>query len=85
MKVKRIDLDDEEMPQKVVVELSHDEAVYVALLVGKQTGTSSEDVVPGGSELGSSVYYGLTGGVFNRFYDDGVTDAAKQTRRRASS
>jgi hypothetical protein len=84
MKVKRIDLDDEEIPERVLVELSHDEAVYVALLIGKQTGTDSENIIPGGAEFGSSVYYGLTGGVFNRFYDDGVNDAAEATRRRAS-
>ena len=84
MKVKRIDLDDEEMPECIQVELSHDEAVYVALLIGKQTGTASENTMPGGAEFGSSVYYGLTGGVFNRFYEDGVDGAAEVARRRSS-
>lgn len=77
MKIKRIDLDDNEMPEKVVVELTRDEAVYIALLLGKQDGEQSERVMPGGSDLGTAVYNGLAGGVFDRFYEDGVADAAR--------
>ncbi|MGX1483412.1 hypothetical protein RKD45_002488 [Streptomyces griseus] len=76
MKVKRIDLDDEEMPERVLVELSHDEAVYLALMIGKQSGNDMNGVMPGGSRLGNSVYEGLAGGLFNRFYEDGVDGAA---------
>ena len=82
MKVKRIDLDDEEMPETVLVELTHDEAVFVALLLGKQNGPSAEEILPGGAALNDAVYYGLTGGLFNRFYDDGVNDAAHRLRTR---
>lgn len=81
MKVKRIDLDDDEVPETVTVELTHDEAVFLALFLGKQNGTEEEAVMPGGSRLGGEIYEGLTGGVFNRFYEDGVTDAAKATRK----
>lgn len=84
MKVKRIDLDDEEMPERVLVELSHDEAVYLALVLGRQNGTQAEEVMPGGSALGSGVYEGLAGGLFNRFYDDGVSGAAEAVRRRTA-
>lgn len=35
MKVKRIDLDDEQMPARIQVELSHDEATYLAVLLGQ--------------------------------------------------
>lgn len=80
MKVKRIDLDDEEMPETALVELSHDEAAYLALLLGQQNGASAEQVAPGGSRLGSAVYEGLTGGLFNRFYEDGVDGALAALR-----
>jgi hypothetical protein len=77
MKVKRIDLDDDENPETITVELTHDEAVFLALFLGKQNGVEEEAVMPGGSRLGGEIYDGLTGGVFNRFYEDGVADAAK--------
>lgn len=82
MKVKRIDLDDEEMPDRILVELTHDEAVFMALLLGKQNGNSAEEILNGGDALVSTMYCGLTGGIFNRFYDDGVSDAAQRIRNR---
>lgn len=82
MKVKRIDLDDEEMPERVLVELSHDEAVYLALLIGKQNSNDMNAVTPGGSDLGGAVYDGFTGSLFNRFYEDGVDEAARAMRAR---
>lgn len=48
MKVKRIDLDDEEMPERVLVELSHDEAVYLGLMIGRQSSNAMNEVMPGG-------------------------------------
>ena len=77
MKVKRIDLDDEETPERVTVELSHDEAVFLAVLLGQMNGVREEEILPGGSGLGSAIYYGLAGGVFNRFYENGVEEAAQ--------
>jgi hypothetical protein len=81
MKVKRIDLDDNEMPDHVLVELTHDEAVFVALLVGRMNGAAAEETLPGGAALVTSLHDGLTGGLFNRFYEDGVQDAARAVRR----
>ncbi|CAH9419462.1 hypothetical protein SGL43_06517 [Streptomyces globisporus] len=80
MKVKRIDLDDEEMPQRVLVELSHDEAAYLALLLGRQTGNDGNAIAAGGAVLGGAIYDGLTESLFNRFYEDGV-DGAKAAMR----
>ncbi|WP_045562970.1 hypothetical protein [Streptomyces sp. FxanaA7] len=82
MKVKRIGLNDEEMPESVLVELSHDEAAYLALLIGKQSGKDAEQTVTGGSSLSTAVYEGLTFGVFNRFYEDGIEGAASAMRTR---
>lgn len=82
MKVKRIDLDDEEMPERILVELSHDEAVYLAVLLGRQSPNDREAILRGGGALGGSVCDGLTGGLFNRFYEDGVNDAVAAMRGR---
>ncbi|MFD3815060.1 hypothetical protein ACFWRZ_08330 [Streptomyces rubiginosohelvolus] len=82
MKVKRIDLDDEGMPECVLVKLSHDEAVYLALLIGKQNGNDMNGVMPGGSLQGGAIYEGLAGGLFNRFYEDGVDGAVTAMRAR---
>ena len=80
MKVKRIDLDSDEMPERVLVELSHDEVTYLAVLLGRQNYTSAEAVLRGGGLLGGAVYDGLTGGIFNRFYEDGVDGAVAAMR-----
>ena len=82
MKVKRIDLDDEEMPESVLVELSHDEAAYLALLIGKQNSNDMNEVMSGGAVHGGAVYDGLTGSLFNRFYEDGVDGAVRAIRLR---
>ncbi|MBT2467872.1 hypothetical protein J7E97_08285 [Streptomyces sp. ISL-66] len=80
MKVKRIDLDDDEMPERILVELSHDEAVYLAVLLGKQSPSDREAILRGGGSLGGGVYNGLVGTVFNTFYEDGVNDAVAAMR-----
>lgn len=81
MKVKRIDLDDEQMPARIQVELSHDEATYLAVLLGQQTGDQDQQVMPGGSDLSTDIYEGLVFGVFNRFYSSGVDGAVQAARR----
>lgn len=84
MKVKRIDLDDQEMPDRIQVEMTHDEATFVAVLLGKQNGHDANAVLPGGDALNTAVYEGLAGGVFNRFYEDGIDGAAQQVRNHSS-
>lgn len=79
MLIKRIDLDDAgESPEFVHVRLTVGEALYLAALTGKQNGVSSEDVMTGGAGFNTTVYHGLTGGVFNRFYDGGVAEAMRE-------
>jgi hypothetical protein len=80
VKVKRIDLDNDENPETVTVEFTRDEAVFLALFLGKQNGTEEDAVMPGGARLAGEIYGGLTGGVFNRFYEDGVAEAARSAR-----
>jgi hypothetical protein len=80
VKLKQINLDNEEMPETVVVELTHDEAVYLALVLGSRNGIEAEEVMPGGAMLNHAVYSGLTAGMFNRFYEDGERGAAAAVR-----
>ncbi|MBM9507978.1 hypothetical protein [Actinacidiphila acididurans] len=82
MKVKQITLDDEEMPERVLLDCSHDEAVLIAALLGRQDAGDLAAVVPHGGRLGAEVYDALAGSVFNRFYDDGVAGAVDAIRRR---
>lgn len=77
MRIKRIDLDGDESPEFVHVRLTVGEALYLAALTGRQNGVSSEAVMAGGADFNSSVYGGLTGGVFNWFYDGGVEEAVR--------
>jgi hypothetical protein len=83
VKAKQISLNDDEMPESVLVELSHDEALYVALLLGRQNDHAANEVMPGGALAVNAVYDGLAGGLFNRFYHDGVREAAAALQGRA--
>lgn len=74
MKVCRIELGEDEMPVKVVVELSTEEAAFIARAIGKHTETTGDAIMPGGGDLVLEVYNGLTGAFFNRFWDGGVGD-----------
>lgn len=74
MRVVRIDFDESEELEAVTVRLTAAEAAYIATFTGKQTGESAEAVMVGGSEASSHLYHGMTGGVFNRLYDDGVRE-----------
>jgi hypothetical protein len=85
VKVKRIDLDDEAMPESITVELSHDESVFLAALLGRMKGNQEEKILAGGSVLVGALYEGLAGGVFNRFYENGVEDAVQEARARQGS
>ena len=55
-------------PETVTVTMSIKEAIWIAKLAGKQVG---------GDGTSSSIYSCLTGEVFNRWWDDGVTGANK--------
>lgn len=62
MKVMSINL-QEGMPSSVVVELTIEEATWIAQKVGKETG---------GDRVVQELWFGFTQNVFNPFYDDGV-------------
>lgn len=76
MQVKQINLDDDGQPETVLVRLTREEATYIALLTGRQNGSTSEEVMAGGGVLNGQVYEALTGEFFNRYYEDGVAGAS---------
>lgn len=78
MKIKAIVFDDESAVKGLTFEISLPEAIYLAKLLGCQTGTTAEGIFHGGADLNSELYSCLTGEFFNRFYDDGVNDAARE-------
>lgn len=80
MKVKRIDLDDEEMPERVLWSCHTMKPRTSPCLLGRQTSNDRNAIMAGGAALGGAVYDGLTGSLFNRFYEDGV-DGAKAVMR----
>ena len=64
--------------RSVTVELTVQEAIYLALLAGKQTGAAADAILPNhGADANAEVYEVLTGLVFNRYFDDGVKEAAR--------
>jgi hypothetical protein len=75
MKVQTIRLDEDENPDMVVVEMSSDEAAFIARLCGS---LSPRDITtflaedPRWFRANEDIYESLAGSVFNRFYDDGL-------------
>ena len=54
MKVKRIDLDDQEMPELIQVELTHDEATYLAVMRAGRTATTVSGSCRAGASWGAA-------------------------------
>lgn len=77
MKLRRIELDDNELPSCATFDVTADEALYLALLLGKMSSVQTEELLTGGGELADDLYECLTGSLFNRFYEDGVNDAVR--------
>lgn len=67
MKIKGITFENNR-PATVTVELSLDEAGTVADRMGRATDYETVRA----AEVGTDLYEGLTGGLFNRFWDDGL-------------
>jgi hypothetical protein len=70
MKILRLDLDADENPATIQVEMTIAEAAAIVRVFGTYT-------IPGFRDqhhidYPEDIYQGLTGSVFNRFWDDGV-------------
>jgi len=62
MKLQKIELDDDEYPESITVQMTLDEAVWIGLLAGKQRGSSPHN----------GIHSCLIGNLFNRFFDNGI-------------
>lgn len=80
MKIMQINLGNDELPTSLVAELSVDEAVVLAKMTGKYSSLTATQEFGDRAECTTSIYDALTGGVFNRFWDDGVDDAVRSPR-----
>jgi len=76
MRITAITL-DKGMPATITSEISAAEAIFLATLLGQQTGIAANGVWPGHGELSTAVYDCLSGEVFNRYYEDGVDEARR--------
>ena len=65
MRIKAIEMDTEELPELITVEMTLAEAV----LIGKHVGSVTPSTV-----VSTNIWDSLTGGVFNRFWDDGIDE-----------
>lgn len=70
MRVLSIELDTDELPVEVTVRMSRAEATLIASYVGQLTPSTATS---------HGIYDALVGGVFNRFWEDGLDDARRET------
>jgi hypothetical protein len=71
MKIQTIYMEGQETPQAIQVDMTIDEAILIASYVG--------DVVPS-TETSTGIWDELSGGLFNRFWEDGLHDARGERR-----
>lgn len=74
MRVLNIHLDEEALPDLIQFEMTRPEAVYLGLLIGRQSGKSANEIMPGGDAVNPDIWQPLNV-LFNQFWDDGVRDA----------
>lgn len=72
MKIKKINLDSDGNPKKVTVELTVEQVAFIGKVIGSMNGITSREVMTGGEAISSSIYDGISAGIFNRYYDGGI-------------
>jgi alpha-D-ribose 1-methylphosphonate 5-triphosphate diphosphatase PhnM len=70
MKVRSIELDEQDLPERITVTMTIQEAVLIGSHVGSVTPTT---------EATHGVYDALSS-VFNAFWEDGINDAKRAVR-----
>ena len=81
MRLVRLNFDDdadEIEPTRVTVDMSKDEALLVAHMIGSTSNLQRDELMSYGGVIGSGIYDCLVGGVFNRYWDNGVDDALRE-------
>lgn len=76
MRVRNITLDEDENPDRVLVEMTLDEAAMMLRLVGRLSPRMVLNALGDHRwyNASSDIYSCLAGSVFNRFWDGGVDD-----------
>lgn len=84
MKLKRIDYTDHEtegsIPEAVTIELTGRELVYIARLVGEQSGNMADIVLDNG-HIENGAVYAILSGVANGHFERGLDDWARVVAR----
>jgi len=70
MILRSIEFNEEEEPKTITVNMSVEEAAWIASLTGSINNRNSQ--------LHSDIYDCLVGAFFNKFFDDGIAEAAKE-------
>lgn len=78
MKLRSIDIGDDENPQSVTVTMTTREAAFIAKAFGKYSPKTAGEFLPGFDQVPGAVYACLVGDLFNRFWDNGVDDAIRE-------
>jgi hypothetical protein len=72
MDIRKIKLDAQEYPHKITVCMSLPEMLFIAKIVGATTDGTAEEVMQGGAKTSREIWTALSGGVINRFWEDGI-------------
>jgi len=75
MRIKNISLDDEEMPEIILAELTIKELALIHFLVGGLRPDQLNEALGFDYKISSDIFNGACQ-VFNRFWDDGVNEYA---------
>ena len=62
-------------PASALVEMSREEMVVLARVVGATSNTERDEAHPRWGDVGSGIYDALVGSVFNAYWDGGVNEA----------
>ena len=83
MKLRAVEMDDEEMPASLTVEMTVDEAALLYALTGKVAPKVVAEAI--GLDFGNALYdvaSCLSGSFFNRWWDNGARDVVNLDRLR---
>lgn len=74
MNIKSYKFKKDGNPKKVVVEMTTDEAAFIAKMIGAMNYHKAEEVIAGAgdNDLHGEIYGCLVGELFNRYYSNGV-------------
>jgi hypothetical protein len=71
--VREIVFDGQEVPESVTVTMSLPELAFLTALLGKQSGSSANEVMHGGDAITSPIWACLTT-VVNSYWEDGIDE-----------